>query len=65
MVLKVSTALREIPEAKEKDLPDIDVEDVIDPDVAHRGRRRYSDTRHIPNFQLITSTGSAKLCMIT
>jgi hypothetical protein len=44
-VPKVSTQLAEIPEAKATfKLPEIDIADVIDPDVPHCGRRRCSLT---------------------
>ncbi|KAJ6481962.1 hypothetical protein C8R45DRAFT_1151220 [Mycena sanguinolenta] len=40
-VRKVTTQLEEFPEAKEgAKLPKIDVEEVIDPDIPHRGRKR-------------------------
>ncbi|KAF7363667.1 RNA-directed DNA polymerase from mobile element jockey [Mycena sanguinolenta] len=40
-VRKVSTQLEEISEPKAHGtVPDIDVEDIIDPDIAHRGRKR-------------------------
>lgn len=41
---KVTTRLREFPDSKERELPEIDVEQIIDTDVGHRGRRRYCPT---------------------
>jgi hypothetical protein len=42
-VAKVFTKVPEVPETKERELPKVDVEDVIDPSIAHRGRRRCDD----------------------
>jgi hypothetical protein len=39
-IRKVSTTLREAAEPKAVVLPEIDVEEVIDPDLIHRGRKR-------------------------
>jgi hypothetical protein len=59
---KVSTDLPEVPEAKAIDLPEIDLGDVLDPDVGHRGRKRCSRTTTDNTFQLNVSTGNARLC---
>jgi hypothetical protein len=39
-IRKVSTTLHEASEPKAIVLPEIDIEEVIDPDMVHRGRKR-------------------------
>ncbi|KAJ7835709.1 hypothetical protein B0H13DRAFT_1913466 [Mycena leptocephala] len=58
-VPKVSTALREVPEAKEHELLKIDVEDVIDPDGTHRGRRRERELMHENLMKLLACRGKS------
>jgi hypothetical protein len=38
---KVHTALSEVPETKELIMPDVSIDDIVDPDIGHRGRKRY------------------------
>ncbi|KAJ7127447.1 hypothetical protein C8R43DRAFT_1074895, partial [Mycena crocata] len=58
-VIKVTTLLREVPEAKDIILPEVDVEDIIDPDINHRGRRRERELMHDNLLKLLACQGKS------
>ncbi|KAJ7837114.1 hypothetical protein B0H13DRAFT_1912713 [Mycena leptocephala] len=56
---KVSTTLCEFPHPKEREIPEIRVDEVIDPDIAHRGRKREREIMHDNLHQLLACTGKS------
>jgi hypothetical protein len=61
--LKVFTALPEVPEPKLVDPPRLSIDEIVDPEDKHRGRRRYEklgpETSHANNLP-----GNERFCGI-